>query len=189
MQSRKRKLSEVNPLRGNPKKGEYERDGLTIAKSQLPGAGWGAYAWREYKKNEQLGEYLGRELTPEEAEVSKSHYLMDTPDGEHVIDAKDAWRNGFSLIAYVNDLTRDNKKAGFSYNSEFREGKNNDIWLDAIKPIHKGDEIFASYGKKYWSDMRRFEPSTELEWEDEDLEPVAIMQTTHVFTGTGLIWF
>ena len=69
-----------------------------------------------------------------------------------MIDADNPVRH--SVARYANDCRTINKQSGqckgnnarLSVNAEARKG-----WIVATKTIHPGDEIFVSYGRRYWT--------------------------------------
>ena len=69
-----------------------------------------------------------------------------------MIDADKPARH--SVARYANDCRTINKQAGHckGNNSRFSHNKKTGkVWIVATKTIHPGDEIFVSYGRRYWA--------------------------------------
>lgn len=120
---------------------------LYIGPSTLPDAGMGLFTKVPIKKGQRIIEYKGRIRTwkeVEEAGVFNGYVFFVTDD--HVIDAKTYKK---SHGRYANDAKGLQRTKGITNNSEYTE-ENGKVYIDAIKNIPAGAEIFVGYGKDYW---------------------------------------
>jgi SET domain-containing protein len=101
-------------------------------------AGLGLFATRPYKKGERVIEYVGRELSKEEAETSRSKYLFEI-SSRRTIDGKPA----INIAGYINHACRPNCE------SDIVAGR---VFISAIKNITPGDEFTYDYGKEYFDE-------------------------------------
>ena len=69
---------------------------------------------------------------------------MGAPETEDADSIRKLYTDGFLKKTKGSGFTKKN-------NSEIQEIDNGEIWLCATKPIKKGDEIFCSYGTRYWT--------------------------------------
>ena len=105
--------------------------------------GKGLYAARPFARHEYIQEYLGKQITDEEAERKKrfKNYMFDVRRRGRVIFVIDsAQKRLSSAVRYVNAADDDTQQ-----NSAFVQ-RNGHIMLWAIKPIRKNEEIIAWYG-------------------------------------------
>lgn len=123
-----------------------EEEYLYHQKSQIPNAGDGLFTAIDIMKNEVISVYKGEILNGKEADIRKKAgddgYFMDLPNGK-ILDAKNT--EGFAK--YANDA----RGTKFKNNSVIAMDEKK-IVLVATKTIKSGQEIFTSYGNKYWSD-------------------------------------
>jgi uncharacterized protein len=120
---------------------------LVIKRSNIPQAGKGLFAKRFISKGTFIAEYKGIRKTWKEVSEGKHfnayiYYLTRN----HVIDAKSYKK---SLARYTNDAEGLNKLKGLKNNSAYIEQKDK-VYIQALKDIPEGSEIFVSYGKEYW---------------------------------------
>lgn len=101
-------------------------------------AGLGLFATRPYKKGERVIEYVGRELSKEEAETSRSKYLFEI-SSRRTVDGKPAQ----NTAGYINHACRPNCE------SDIVGGR---IFISAIKNILPGEEFTYDYGKEYFNE-------------------------------------
>ena len=88
----------------------------------------GVFALRDIQKGERVIEYTGRRRTPAEAARSKSDYLFQL-NAKTFIDGKNTAR-------YINHSCEPNCVV---------ETVQGHIWIDALRTIKKGEELFFSY--------------------------------------------
>lgn len=126
---------------------------LYVQTSQLPNAGKGLFTSIDIFKDEIICVFKGEALTDKEAAKRAKNnadaYFINMLDGT-ILDSK--------MIAcfakYAND-SQGFKKSPFPYNAEIGLNDEEEVCLIAIKKIKAGEEIFCSYGKKYWQNFRK----------------------------------
>ncbi|MHC1777131.1 MAG: SET domain-containing protein-lysine N-methyltransferase [Lentimicrobium sp.] len=125
-----------------------ESDYLYIAGSQLPGAGDGLYTAITIWKHEIIsvfkGEILSREEADKRAKAGNNKYFMNMPDGT-IMDSMHV-----RCFAKVANDAEGLVKTGSGTNSVITPDDNNRVCLVAVRDIRAGEEIFCSYGKRYW---------------------------------------
>ena len=128
----------------------YEKH-LIIEESTLPGAGKGLFTKTFIPKGTRITTYRGKVTTWKDADHRDGanayiYYLKRT----HVIDAS---RHKKALARYSNDARGIKRVKGIKNNCDFvEEGLN--VYLEAKKNIHPGEEILVPYGKEYWDAIR-----------------------------------
>jgi SET domain-containing protein len=124
---------------------------LEVKKSTLPGAGLGLFAKSNISKGSRIVEYKGRRTTWKEVENDYKNGYIYTIDPQHVIDAK-TYRK--ALARYANDAQGMVRKNGIKNNARYVvDGLK--VYIEAVKDVSAGSEIFVSYGKEYWDVMRK----------------------------------
>ncbi len=98
-------------------------------------AGLGLYAETPIPKGACIIEYVGRRVSPEEEETSKSRYLFEIRKG-NTIDGKPKWNKA----GYINHSCRPNAETTIHKQR---------VFILAIKNIKAGEEITYDYGKEY----------------------------------------
>jgi SET domain-containing protein len=120
---------------------------LLIKRSNIPGAGKGLFTKQFIAKGTRIIEYKGRVTTWKEVVNGKSfngyvYYISRN----HVIDAKPYKK---ALARYANDAKGITKILGFTNNTKYvRDGGK--VFINAIKDIEAGKEMYVGYGKEYW---------------------------------------
>ncbi len=99
-------------------------------------AGLGLYAVDAIPKGVCIIEYVGRRVSAEEEDTSKSKYLFEIRKG-FTIDGKPKWNKA----GYINHSCVPNAET---------EIHKNRIFVMARKNIKAGEEITYDYGKEYW---------------------------------------
>lgn len=123
---------------------------LEVKASNLPGAGSGLFSKIAIAAGERIIEYTGRIRTWKEVKNEDDNMYILFVTNKHIIDAK---KRKNSLGRYINDANGLIKIKGFTNNTQFvREG--NRIFVEAIKNIPEGSELFVGYGKDYWDVIR-----------------------------------
>lgn len=130
-------------------------NGLSIKKSNIPNAGMGLFAAKNFIKNEYITYYDGEKISRETAILRKSQnkhshirsiFIMgecvDGYTGE-TINSK----NGAASL--VNDGRNSMK------NNARLESRSSIIWLRANQDISKNEEILCSYGNTYWTSFNK----------------------------------
>lgn len=121
-------------------------EGLRIKKSSIQNAQLGLFAAREFRENDNVARYTG--LISEEP--IEGPYVLQINQNKFI----DANKTSSSAGRFANDCRTQNRNnrhcrgnnSKFSY--DYRNERAN---LKAKIPIHRGDEIFASYSRGYWN--------------------------------------
>lgn len=132
---------------------------LIVKKSKLPKAGKGLFTKVDIPKGTRLVEYKGRVQPWREVkdEDGINGYLMYI-NRNVVINGLTAMK---SLARYANDAGGLVRLEGVRNNSEFiSEGKR--CYIDATRNIKAGEEIFASYGREYWTLIKKLKKQSIL---------------------------
>ena len=118
---------------------------LRVAPSTINGAGEGLFATQAIAGNDTIGFYRGEVLTLREAlQLKDRDYLMGGFGPNAHVDA----RNAFAMPGrYVNDAFDASRlNARFDKSKATRSAR-----VIALRDIGEGEEIFASYGRSYWT--------------------------------------
>jgi len=130
-----------------------ESDYLYIAGSQIPGSGEGLYSAIPIWKHEIISLFKGRILSQSEAnkraKAGCNKYFINMPDGT-IMDSMRAK----CFAKYAND-PEGLVKVSFDSNSVITLDDNDNVCLVAIRDIQASEEIFCSYGKKYWKNFEK----------------------------------
>lgn len=126
---------------------------LSIKKSQIKKAGNGIYSYeRLIKEGEIIGYYEGK-LTKSKAGECVGDYSFEL-NKHWYIDARDYPRAYTAMIndAYSSKFTNNCEFVLINHDENGKKlvGKNMMIALQAMRDIHFGEELFASYGEPYW---------------------------------------
>ncbi|NTW26164.1 MAG: SET domain-containing protein [Lentimicrobium sp.] len=131
-----------------------ETDYLYISGSQIAGAGNGLFTAISIWEHEIIAVFKGEKLSQEEADnrakAGNNKYFMNMPDGT-IMDSMFAK----SFAKYAND-TGGQVKSVSGPNSVITLDDDNRVCLVAIRDIKAGEEIFCSYGKRYWKKSAGF---------------------------------
>ncbi len=120
---------------------------LFIKKSKLPNAGKGLFTKKEITKGIRIVEYKGKLRKWKEVKHEDGHngYLMYITRNA-VIDALPSTQ---ALGRYANDANGSIRVEGLKNNCEYvSEGKK--CFIESLRPIKKGEEIFVGYGREFW---------------------------------------
>lgn len=125
-----------------------EADYLYIQKSQIENSGNGLFTAIKIYKEEIISVFKGKILTNIEAEsivkLNEDKYFINLLDGT-ILDS-----NTVDCFAkYAND-SNGFMKSKYKNNSKIALDEANKVCLIATKNIKSNEEIFCSYGKKYW---------------------------------------
>ena len=132
--------------------------GIAIRLSSIAGAGWGAFADRDLRSDEVLGDYDG---TLVDATASGPYVLAiegydeDGRDVQMCIDAADPATS--SWPRFINSVRQGD---GRVVNCRFflrgrhrpRRGEVCKVSVRTTRPIARGDELLLDYGNEYWDD-------------------------------------
>jgi PIN domain nuclease of toxin-antitoxin system len=125
-----------------------EADYLYVVTSQLPNAGKGLYTAIQIYKDEVISVFKGEILSNEVAEIKgklhQDQYFINMLDGT-IMDSM----NVDCFAKYANDA-QGYVSSKYKNNSKIALDEENNVCLIATKNIKAKEEIFCSYGKKYW---------------------------------------
>jgi len=124
---------------------------LIVKKSTLPGAGKGLYTTVDIPKKKRIVEYKGtrtlwKDIKDEDGKNGYIFYITRN----NVIDAL-PHKN--ALARYANDARGLTKVEGIRNNAEYiiDDGR---CYIDAMRDIPAGSEIFVSYSVDYWRTIK-----------------------------------
>jgi SET domain-containing protein len=125
-----------------------ESDYLYIENSQLPNAGKGLFTAIDIYKHEVIAIFKGEILTEVEAKNrvanGKDKYFINMIDGT-IMDSMQV----DCFAKYANDA-KAFEESKFLNNAKISIDENNNVCLIALKNIKPQNEIFCSYGTRYW---------------------------------------
>ena len=125
-----------------------ESDYLYIQDSQIPNAGKGLFTAIDIYPNEIISLFKGEILTDEEAQKrvseGKDRYFINMLDGS-ILDSMHV----DCFAKYANDAEAFSKLE-FKNNSKITLDDDDNVCIVATKKIKSQQEIFCSYGVKYW---------------------------------------
>jgi len=125
-----------------------ESDYLYIQDSQIPNAGKGLFTAIDIYPNEIISIFKGEILTDSEAQkrVSEGNdrYFINMLDGS-ILDSMHV----DCFAKYANDAEAFSKLE-FKNNSKITLDDDDNVCIVATKKIKSQQEIFCSYGVKYW---------------------------------------
>jgi len=125
-----------------------ESDYLYISTSQLTNAGNGLFTAIKIYKEEVIAIFKGEIISNAQAKLRATNgndkYFINMLNGSIMdsmpIDCFAKYANDAKGISHLN----------FKNNSKIAIDDNNNVCILATKNIQSGEEIFCSYGKKYW---------------------------------------
>lgn len=123
---------------------------LKVKVSLIPGAGNGLFTNVFIAKGSYIAEYNGTTTTWDAVKDDDTNAYICYVHDDLVIDG----RADMNILArYANDAMGLTRIKGLANNARytFDEGR---VYIEAIKDIDAGAEIFVSYGKAYWDTVR-----------------------------------
>lgn len=124
---------------------------LLVKKSTLPNAGKGLFTKKTIPKGKKIVEYKGTVSTWKEVDHNEGangyiYYI----NKNHVINARP---HPDYLARYANDAKGLAQVKGISNNAVYRtDGMK--AYIESLREIPAGGEIFVGYGKEYWNTIR-----------------------------------
>ena len=103
------------------------------------GQGLGLASKKDYKKGEQIIEYIGIRYKNKDVEENTTKYLFELENG-FTIDGSPRW----NIARYINHSCAPNAE------TEISRGR---VFIQAIKVIPAGEEITYDYGKEYFNEF------------------------------------
>lgn len=124
---------------------------LYVKRSTLPGSGKGLFTKVLIPKGTRIVEYKGRRTVWKDVkdDDGKNGYIFYITS-KCVIDALPTVK---ALGRYANDAKGYSRVKGITNNSEYVVDKKR-CFIESVKNIPAGSEIFVGYGAEYWKTMR-----------------------------------
>jgi len=123
---------------------------LFVEESTIPGAGKGLFTNIDIPKGTRIVEYKGRRTTWKDVKNDSTNYYIYTINRNNVIDAQ---KTMSALARYANDAKGFTRVKGITNNCVYvNEG--NRAFIEAMKNISAGSEIFVDYTQEYWKVMK-----------------------------------
>ena len=130
----------------------YLEKDLLVKRSTLPDSGKGLFTRVFIPKGTRILEYKGKITTWAKAnhDDGNNGYIFFV-SRNHVIDAH-KFKTG--MAQYANDAAGLKRVTGIKNNAEYSIEKKK-VYVDAVKDIPAGSEIFIAYGKEYWDVIKK----------------------------------
>lgn len=123
---------------------------LFVKTSTLPRSGKGLFTKKKIAKGTRIVEYKGRMTTWKEMKNAWDNGYIYSINRNHVIDAK---RTLSALARYANDAKGISRIKGITNNCVYVNDGHR-AFIESVKEIPAGAEIFVDYGKEYWDVVR-----------------------------------
>jgi hypothetical protein len=125
---------------------------LYVRKSSLPNAGKGLFTKKEIPKGTRIVEYKGKLRVWKDVKHLDGYngYLMFI-NRQAVIDALPAIK---TFGRYANDASGFVKVKGLRNNAEY-VSEGNRCFIESLRKIGRGEEIFVGYGRDFWKLQRK----------------------------------
>ena len=125
---------------------------LLVKKSLLPNAGIGLFTKKAIDKGTRIVEYKGKKRKWKDVKHLDGYngYLMYITRNA-VIDALPAVH---TLGRYANDAQGLSKVKELRNNCEY-VSEGNRCYIEAKRPVDKGEELLVGYGKEFWQLQRK----------------------------------
>jgi SET domain-containing protein len=123
---------------------------LFVKDSTIPGAGKGLFTKEAIAKGTRIVEYKGRKTTWKEVKDDDKNFYIYTVNRNHVIDAR---RTMSALARYANDAKGLTRIKGITNNCVYVNDGHR-AFIEAVKNIPAGAEIFVDYTKEYWDVLK-----------------------------------
>ena len=123
---------------------------LFVKRSTFPNAGKGLFTKKDIAKGTRIVEYKGRRTTWKEAGNDDSNFYLYTINRNQVIDAR---RTLSALARYANDAKGFTRIKGITNNCIYINDGNR-AYIESVKNIPAGSEIFVDYTKEYWDVLK-----------------------------------
>lgn len=121
---------------------------LVVKKSQIPNSGKGVFTKIDIEKDDIITEYTGEKVSHT---IGTARMILKQSNSILYLNKKyfiDSTTDKECKTTFINDadgLTKTNYK-----NNVFMVRTNGRIYVVAKRNIKKGEELFISYGEKYW---------------------------------------
>lgn len=132
----------------------WKKEGVKIKKSKIPGAGDGLFAAKDFKAGETVADYGGEIINAAEHNRRNGNYSLQISrnkfiDGRSTQSGLGRWVNDCRAVTRRGGHCRRNN-AKLQVHARSRRGR-----VRATRRIRAGQEIYAGYGRAYWSDTQR----------------------------------
>ncbi len=125
-----------------------ESDYLYIKPSQIKNAGKGLYTAIDIYKDEIISLFKGEIIDNKEAkkrvQLNADKYFINLLD-DSILDSM----HTDCYAKYANDA-KGLSSSNFKNNAKITLDEDNNVCIKASKKIKSGEEVFCSYGKRYW---------------------------------------
>jgi SET domain-containing protein len=125
-----------------------ESDYLYIKPSQIKNAGNGLFTAIDIYKDEIIslfkGEIINNKEAKKRAQLKADKYFINLLD-DSILDSM----HTDCYAKYANDA-KGLSRSNFKNNAKITLDDDNNVCVKASKKIISGEEIFCSYGKRYW---------------------------------------
>ncbi len=133
---------------------------LYLKKSKLPKAGKGLFTKTDIPKGTRITEYKGRLQPWKDVKHEDGHNSYIFKLSPRLAINAEKYLKTFGR--YANDARGAGKVKGLRNNADYIvEG--NKCYLDAIRNIKKGEEVFVEYGGNFWKLAKMLERETRKE--------------------------
>jgi uncharacterized protein len=123
---------------------------LFVDESTIPGAGKGLFTSIDIPKGTRIVEYKGRRTIWKEVKNDSTNYYIYTINRNNVIDAQ---KTLSALARYANDAKGLTRVKGVSNNCVYVNDGNR-AYIESVKNIPAGAEIFVDYTQDYWKVLK-----------------------------------
>ena len=124
---------------------------LYVKRSTLSGAGKGLFTKKLIPKDTRIVEYKGKLVRWKDVKDDDENGYLYYINRNHVINA---WPALKALARYANDAKGIIRAKGIGNNCVYMsEGLH--AYIESVKVIPAGSEIFVDYGKEYWDVKRK----------------------------------
>ena len=125
------------------KKFPYDGTLVEVKPSTIPNAGFGLFSLKMIPKDSFICEYNGKQSKKLNSNNDYTALVQDKNNELVYIDAEDKY---CCFGRYINDNVKKKKiNARFIWDDNLKKA-----FIFSTRKIKKGEEIFLSYGKKYW---------------------------------------
>ncbi|WP_121353733.1 SET domain-containing protein [Flavisolibacter nicotianae] len=123
---------------------------LFVDESTIPGAGKGLFTSVAIPKGTRIVEYKGRRTTWKDVKDDSTNYYIYTITRNNVIDAQ---KTLSALARYANDARGLVRVKGLTNNCVYVNDDGR-AYIEAVKNIPAGAEIFVDYTQDYWKVLK-----------------------------------
>ena len=123
---------------------------LVVKKSTIPNSGKGLFTKVAIPKDTRIVEYKGRRTVWKDVEDDDTNGYIYSINRNNVIDAQ---KTLSALARYANDAKGISRVKGITNNCVYVNDKGR-AFIESVKDIPAGGEIFVDYTKGYWDVIR-----------------------------------